>query len=99
MSMYNDYGTLSSELLDDVRKAGFKPIGITVMMCEETFIFKGKKEANDAADMFMPEGWWYDFNSYIEAREQYVKENYGGSEESAPMVYWLDKNFAPKESE
>ncbi len=96
MSMYNNYGTDASELLADVRKAGFKPIGITVMACEETFIFKGMKEAIDAANMFMPEGWWYDFNSYLDAREIYVKECYNGNEELAPTVFWLDKNFAPK---
>lgn len=92
-----NYGTPNSVLLKQVRAAGFKPIGITVVICEETFIFKSNAEAEAAAKQFLPEGWWYDFASWEDTRQEYVKEMYGGVEDDAPTVYWLDPNFAPKE--
>ena len=91
------YGTPNSVLLQQIREAGFKPIAISVVICEETFIFKSKQEAEAAAEKFLPEGWWYDFSGWEETRKEYVKKFYGGDEDSAPLVYWLDKNFAPKE--
>ena len=94
---YNAYGTPDSTLLKKVREAGFKPIGISVILCEETFIFKSEAEAEDAAHIFLPEGWWYGFASWEETRQEYVKEMYGGDEDLAPPVYWLNKNFAPRQ--
>ena len=94
--IHEGYGKPNSVLLEEIRKAGFKPIGITVLICEETFIFKGKEEAEAAAAMFLPEGWWYDFCSWEDTRNEYVKKMYGGDEDAAPIVYWLDPNFAPK---
>ena len=38
---HDAYGTPESHLLKKIKEAGFKPIGITVVLCEETFIFKG----------------------------------------------------------
>ena len=96
--IHNNYGTPDSVLLKEVQKAGFKPIGISVVMCEETFIFKGEAEAELAANQFLPEGWWYGFGSWEDTRIEYVKKFYGGVEENAPTVYWIDKNFAPKKS-
>lgn len=92
----DNYGTPNSVLLKAVREAGFKPIGITVLMCEETFIFKDKMQATAAWEIFKPEGWWYGFGDWEETRQQYVKDIYGGNEEDAPIIYWLDFNFAPK---
>lgn len=85
-----------NELLEKVLKAGFKPIGFTTMICEETFIFKGIDEAKRAWEVFKPQGWWYGFGDFIEARKEYVKEAYDNNEDFAPIIYWLDKNFAPK---
>lgn len=93
---HNKYGTPESPLLKQVRDAGFNPVGITIHMCEETFIFKGKQEAEDAANKFLPEGWWYDFSSWTETRNEYVKKFYEGDDDLAPTIYWLDKNFEPK---
>jgi len=53
---HNGYGTPDSMLLKQVITAGFKPIAITVMLCEETIIFKSKVDANAAAEKFLPEG-------------------------------------------
>ncbi len=92
----DNYGTPNSVLLKEIIAAGFKPIAITVMMCEETFVFKGKWDADAAARKFMPEGWWYGYSDFIDEYEQYVKKNYGYDRDLAPTIYWLDKNFEPK---
>lgn len=91
------YGTPDSVLLKMVREAGFKPIGITLMMCEETFIFKGNKEAKEAWEMFSPEGWWYGLASFWKEWDDYHKQmgNYD-HEEVDSAIHWLDKNFEPK---
>jgi hypothetical protein len=34
--------------LEIIRKNGFKPIAVTQMYLEDTFVFKTKKEANNA---------------------------------------------------
>lgn len=96
---HDTYGTPNSPLLKKVREAGFKPIAITVMMCEETFIFKGKWDAEAAGKMFLPDGWWYDLSSFIDSRKEYVKKMYEGDESVASHVYWLDKNYEPKTTE
>jgi hypothetical protein len=93
---HGSYGTPNSELLKEICDAGFKPIGITILMCEETFIFKNKFEAVAAAEKFLPEGWWYGIDEWIETRKEYVKDMYHDDEDLAPIVYWLDKNYAPK---
>lgn len=95
-SEYDGHGNPDSLLLKKVIASGFKPIGITIMICEETFIFKSKQEASAAAEKFLPEGWWYEFSEWIEERNKYVKKFYKGDEDLAPTVYWLDKNFEPK---
>ena len=90
------YGTPESPFLREIRDAGFKPIAITVMICEETIVFRTKEEAQAAAEKFLPEGWWYDLSEFDDSREAYVKEMYGGDEVGAPIVYWLDVNFSPE---
>lgn len=92
----DNYGKPTSLLLKEIVSAGYKPIGITVMMCEETFIFKNKLDAEAAARKFLPEGWWYGYSEFIDAYEQYVNENYKKDKDLAPTIYWLDKNFEPK---
>ncbi len=93
---FDGYGTPNSYLLKQVREAGFKPIAITVVMCEETFIFKGKQEAQAAWEIFKPEGWWYDIGTWEDYRQEYVKDFYDGDEDAAPTIYWFDHNFEPK---
>jgi hypothetical protein len=84
-----NYGTDKSFLLKDICNAGFKPIGITIMICEETFIFETMEECENAAKMFLPEGWWYDIESFKKARTEYVKTFYEDDVTKAPKVYWL----------
>jgi hypothetical protein len=91
------YGTPDSYLLKLVREQGFKPIGITTMMCEETFIFKGSKEASEAWEKFKPEGWWYglsdfwkDWDDYLELMGEHDKK------EADSVIHWLDENYRPR---
>lgn len=91
------YGTPDSVLLKMVREQGFKPIGITIMMCEETFIFKGTKEAKEAWEMFKPEGWWYGLGDFWKDWDDYLKQmGEYDYEEADVAIHWLDKNFEPK---
>ena len=90
------YGTPESLFLKEIRDAGFNPIAITTMVCEETFVFRSNTEALLAWEKFKPEGWWYCLSDFDDSREEYVKEFYGGDVDQAPIVYWLDKNFEPK---
>lgn len=90
------YGKPNSILLKKVIAAGFKPIGITVMMCEETFIFKGNFDAERASKLFLPEGWWYGLSNFYRDYDKYIHDNYNGDYEMGPTVYWLDENYEPK---
>jgi hypothetical protein len=87
------YGTPESYMLLDMISKGFKPIAITVMACEETFVFRGSKEAKDTWEIYKNEGWWYGLDGFIKERIDYVKDLYKGKIEDAPIVYWLDKNY------
>jgi len=88
------YGTPESLLLKEINAAGFKPIAICVYACEETFIFKNKKEAENTAKKFLPDGWYYDIIEWLKIYQEEIKRC--GGEELARIVYWLDKNYAPK---
>jgi hypothetical protein len=81
---YNTDKSYSLKLLND---AGHFPIGITIMMCEETFIFKTEKEANKAwkSRVLGNDGWFYGKRNFQKALEQYEK-NMGHKNE----IFWLD---------
>ena len=88
-SIYDNYGKEGSHLLKEIKEAGFNPIAITVMLCEETFVFETEEETKKAADKFLPEGWWYEKEDFKKSRIKYVEDAYKGIEENAPKVYWL----------
>ena len=91
------YGTPDSMLLKMVREAGFKPVGITTMMCEETFIFKGNAEADKAAKMFMPEGWWYGLSGFWTDWDVYQKQmGIYEIDEADDAIHWLNETFKPR---
>ena len=81
---YNTDKSYSLKLLND---AGHFPIGITTMMCEETFIFKTEKEANKSwkSGVLGNDGWFYSKRSFQKALEQY-KKDMGYKNE----IFWLD---------
>ena len=96
MEQETTYGTPKSEYLKMLNDKGFFPIGITVMICEEAFIFKTAKEAHLAYDtMADNEGWYYGLDDkypWEQTRKNYVDEMYKGIEEDAPIVYWIDNS-------
>lgn len=85
------YGTDKSELLKKVQAAGFRPIAITVMICEETFVFKTEKESHEAYKaMDTNDGWWYGLDGkypWDKTWKEYVDKSYDGDESKAPKVY------------
>lgn len=85
----NDLGKPNSLFLKEIQEAGFNPIGITIMMCEETLIFKTKDECDQAYGKFLPEGWWYCYSEWDDTRKWYVDTYYNGDYKKAPKVYWL----------
>lgn len=91
------YGTPESQLLKKIMEAGFKPIAITVLACEETFIFQGSADVDKAWELFKPEGWWYTLDEWVEVYNEEIKKLYNGDENLAPKIFWLDENYAPKE--
>lgn len=103
MNTKNEYGTPESVVLKYLIDGGHNPIGISVMACEETFIFQTKKESSAAYNFInMPEspwvneGWFYAIDDngewpWEKARKDYVDSCYKGSEHNAPKVYWLKK--------
>ena len=91
---YNErYGTDRSYWLEEIKNAGFNPVGITVMTCEETIIMETQEEIDKAWKQFSPEGWWYTVDQWEETRNWYVNEAYDGIETGAPKVYCLDPKY------
>lgn len=88
-------GTKDSYLLKDVIEAHFKPIGICVMVCEETFIFETKEEAERAWEHFKPEGWWYGIEDWPDTVKWYIK-NVIGDKTLGPKVEWLTDEYKNK---
>ena len=68
--------------------AGHFPIGLTTMICEETFIFKTEKEADKACEsgVLGNEGWFYGKKAFKKALEQYEKDMGYKNE-----IFWLDE--------
>ena len=81
---YNTDKSYSLKLLND---AGYFPIGLTTMICEETFIFKTEKEADKACEsgVLGNEGWFYGKKAFKKALEQYEKDMGYKNE-----IFWLD---------
>lgn len=83
------------EQLDEIRKAGFKPIAVTQMFFEDTFVFKTQEEADKAYHLLERDehknwivtvvGWWYGKSEFFKAVKEYEsnKNNY------EVLIYWL----------
>ena len=80
-----------------IRNAGFKPIAVSQIYFEDTFVFKTSEEAEKAYRMFERDtkeqlirkvvGWWYGEKDFIKEVEKYEQENDGYSK---VLVYWLN---------
>lgn len=88
------YDTDTSPSLLIMSEHGFHPIGITKMMCEETFIFKTDEEATRAYELLEVEknllsGWWYSMDNWATAFEEHCNDMYDGDRSMGAKVYWL----------
>jgi hypothetical protein len=92
---HSTYGKSSSKSIQVLKQFGFKPIAITVMMCEETFIFETEEEALRAHDEFehhpkhniVIQGWWYGREDFKKSVEEYIEKF-----QSSPVIYWINDN-------
>jgi hypothetical protein len=74
---------------------GYKPLAVTIMICEDTFCFETAEEAERAGFEFETnpvtnelaiQGWWYGKEDFIKAVREYQKTaNY------EMTIIWLDK--------
>lgn len=79
---FRGYGKPNSWCLEAIKKLGFKPIYITTMLCEQTFVFETEKEAIEACNTFQKkyntnEGWWYGLDGqypWEQTVREYVKK-------------------------
>ena len=81
------------EQINIIRNAGFKPIAVSQMYFEDTFVFEKSDEANKAykqledCDDTKVVGWWYGKGDFEKAVKEYENENDGYSK---VRVHWLD---------
>ena len=82
---YNTDKSYSLKLLND---AGHFPIGITTMMCEETFIFNTEKEATKAwkSGVLGNDGWFYGKRNFQKDLDKYEKDMGYKNE-----IFWIDE--------
>lgn len=75
--------------------AGFKPIAVSVMTCEDVFVFETDEEAVKAYEQFentpkgehsIISGWWYGRIEFMESLDEYEKEM-----DYRPDVIWLNE--------
>jgi len=79
------------ESIDILKSSGFKPIAVTQMIFEDTFVFETPEEANNAYEQFEKidgkiVGWWYGKDDFLEAVREYEEESNGYSK---VKIYWL----------
>lgn len=81
---YNTDKSYSLKLLSD---AGYFPIGIATIACEESFIFKTEKEADIAwkSRVLGNDGWWYGKRNFLKYLEEYQKDM-----KTEVKIYWID---------
>lgn len=85
---FRGYGTPESRLLKIIRANGFNPIAITILICEETFVFQTEVEAHAAAaSCNANEGWWYGLDGkypWAETLKEYRKR-FNHSDKPTPV--------------
>lgn len=73
-----------------IKNAGFNPIAVTQMYCEETFVFETTDEANrayhalDATKPAKISAYWYGREAFSEAKKEYEQDA-----QNNLLVYWL----------
>ena len=77
--------------IDLIREAGFKPIAVTQMYLEDTFVFETKEEALNAYNTLEIEpphvvsGWWYEKNDFLNEVKNYENK----MPDTKILIYWL----------
>lgn len=95
-------GNTHARNINNIRKFGFKPIGFTVMMCENTFIFETEDEALRAYNKFETgknktkgrrplciQGYWYSRRDF-EAEYSEYKSQFPDCRD----VVWFEKKIS-----
>ena len=93
------------DMLIIIREQGFKPIAVTQMELEDTFVFETDEEADRAYNRlegplgYKPEGlehkvvgWWFGKESFLKSVENYEKEantDRTDEKELKMKIYWL----------
>ncbi len=90
-----EYCTNTSPSLITLNKHGFYPVAVTSFYLEETFIFRTKKEANEAykkleKKLHLVSGWWYSEKDFQKELEDSMKEG-EYYEQGHPKIYRLDE--------
>ena len=90
-----EHCTNTSPSLITLKKHGFYPVAITSFYLEESFIFRTKKEANEAykkleKELHLVSGWWYSEKDFQKELEESVKEG-EYYENGHPKIYRLDE--------
>lgn len=83
------YGTDESYWLETIKSKGFNPIGITVLMCEESFIMETEEEVDKAWEVFKPEGFWYTRKQFEIYQKELADDMYDGDVNNMAKVHWL----------
>jgi hypothetical protein len=95
---YNHNRPLSDfqESIDILRKYGYKPIAVTQMQFEDTFVFETPEEALHAYNKFEKNpdmdsndrlaGWWYGRTDFIQAVHEYENDEHTTSK---VLIHWI----------
>jgi hypothetical protein len=86
-NIYNHISPLSrfKDTLQLLKDNGHNPIGVTVLMCEDTFIFNTQKEADAAYELMKPDGFFYTKEDILAYEPKYLKN----SSSNKLLIYWL----------
>lgn len=78
-----------------LRSKGYNPIGVSRMLCEDTFVFETEEETAKACQECdgakvgrkRLDGWWYNKEYGIRTIDEY-EERFGWR----PPIFWIDSN-------
>ena len=91
---YNHNRPLSDfqESIDILKAAGYKPIAVSQIYFEDTFIFETDEEAEKAYNKFEHTdcdiiGWWYGKDTFLQQVKKYEEEAHN---DVKVLVHWLD---------
>lgn len=89
-----------SEELELLKKHGYKPIAVSQLMMEDTFVFETEEEATKAYEQFEVKpkedeaiiGWWHGRESFAKAVECYETQMNEIHKENPlqVLVHWLN---------